>query len=158
MDRENANFSKVLAQLQEFFGLSVVPMQLPLGAEASFKGIIDLVKMKAFTFSEDEKKLTEGEIPADLLEAAEENREKLIEAVAESDDDLLLKYLEGEPLTDEEINNGLRSGILVGKIIPVMCGAATLNYGTQPLLDAIVNNLPSPAAAGSIKDDKGRRR
>lgn len=155
MDRENANFSKVLAQLQEFFGLSVVPMQLPLGAEASFKGIIDLVKMKAFTFSEDEKKLTEGEIPADLLEAAEENREKLIEAVAESDDDLLLKYLEGEPLTDEEINNGLRSGILVGKIIPVMCGAATLNYGTQPLLDAIVNNLPSPAAAGSIKTTKG---
>ncbi|HHU30023.1 MAG TPA: elongation factor G [Firmicutes bacterium] len=155
MDRENANFSKVLAQLQEFFGLSVVPMQLPLGAEASFKGIIDLVKMKAFTFSEDEKKLTEGEIPADLLEAAEENREKLIEAVAESDDDLLLKYLEGEPLTDEEINNGLRSGILVGKIIPVMCGAATLNYGTQPLLDAIVNNLPSPAAAGSIKATKG---
>ncbi|MDI9463200.1 MAG: elongation factor G [Bacillota bacterium] len=155
MDRENANFSKVLAQLQEFFGLSVVPMQLPLGAEASFKGIIDLVKMKAFTFSEDEKKLTEGEIPADLLEAAEENREKLIEAVAESDDDLLLKYLEGEPLTDEEINNGLRSGILVGKIIPVMCGAATLNYGTQPLRDAIVNNLPSPAAAGSIKTTKG---
>ncbi|NLZ38785.1 MAG: elongation factor G [Firmicutes bacterium] len=151
MDKENANFGKVFAQLQEFFGLNVVPVQLPIGAEASFKGVVDLVTMKALNFSDDGKKLTEGEIPAEMSSEVEEYREKLIEAVAESDDDLLLKYLEGEALTDEEVNTGLRKGILTGKIIPVMCGAATANYGIQPLLDTIATAFPSPADIGVVK-------
>ena len=151
MDKENANFSKVFAQLQEFFGLNVVPVQLPIGSEASFKGVIDLIKMKAINFSSDGKKLTEGEIPAEMLSDVEEYREKLIEAVAESDDDLLLKYLEGEALTDEEVNTGLRKGTLTGKIVPVMCGAATANLGIQPLLDTIATAFPSPADIGFAK-------
>ncbi|HHX75431.1 MAG TPA: elongation factor G [Firmicutes bacterium] len=150
MDRENANYAKVLAQLQEFFGLNVVPVQLPIGAEASFRGVVDLVKMQALTFSGDGRKVEAGEIPAELSAAVEEYREKLMEAVAESDDDLLMKYLEGEPLTDEEINTGLRKGTLTGKIVPVMCGAATLNYGTQPLLDMIATAFPSPADVGTV--------
>ncbi|NLN06260.1 MAG: elongation factor G [Firmicutes bacterium] len=150
MDRENANYDKVLAQLQEFFGLNVVPVQLPIGAEASFRGVVDLVKMKALTFSGDGRKVEEGEIPSDLAAAAEEYREKLMEAVAESDDDLLMKYLEGEPLTDEEINSGLRKGTLTGKIVPVLCGAATLNFGMQPLLDMIATAFPSPTDIGSV--------
>ncbi|MGI6658681.1 MAG: elongation factor G [Dethiobacteraceae bacterium] len=150
MDKENANFSKVFAQLQEFFGLNVVPVQLPLGAEASFRGIVDLVKMKAYTFSGDGKQMNEEEIPAELADEVEEYREKLIEAVAESDDELLLKYLEGEPLTDEEVNSGLRIGTLNGKIIPVLCGAATANIGTQPLLETIVSAFPSPADIAEV--------
>lgn len=150
MDKENANFGKVFAQLQEFFGLNVVPVQLPIGAEAAFKGVVDLVKMKAYSFSDDGKKMTEAEIPAELAAEAAEYREKLMEAVAESDDDLLMKYLEGEPLTDDEVNAGLRTGTLNGKIIPVMCGAATANIGTQPLLEMIVTAFPSPADIAEV--------
>lgn len=156
MDRENANFARVLAQLQEFFGPNVVPIQIPVGAEASFKGVVDIVKMKAFTFSGDGKKIEEGAIPAELADTVESYREKLMEAVAESDDDLLMKYLEGEPLTDEEMQTGLRKGTLTGKVVPVMCGAATLNFGMQPLLDIIASAFPSPAdreAVQAKKDD-----
>ena len=127
-----------------------MPVQLPLGAEASFRGIVDLVKMKAYTFSGDGKQMNEEEIPAELADEVEEYREKLIEAVAESDDELLLKYLEGEPLTDEEVNSGLRIGTLNGKIIPVLCGAATANIGTQPLLETIVSAFPSPADIAEV--------
>ncbi|NLP36763.1 MAG: elongation factor G [Firmicutes bacterium] len=151
MDRENADFGKVFAQLQEFFGLNVVPMQLPIGAADTFAGVVDLVALKAYSFSDNGKKMTEGEIPAELNDAVEEYREKLIEAVAESDDDLLMKYLEGEELTDDEINAALRTGILTGKVVPILCGAATLNTGTQPLLDTIATSFPSPADAGEVK-------
>lgn len=151
MDRENANFAKALDDLQGFFGLNVVPVQVPIGAESSFKGVVDLVKMKALLFSEDGKQVTESDIPADLTDTVEEYREKLMEAVAESDDELLMKYLDGEPLTDEEMNNGLRIGTLTGKIVPVLCGSATLNKGTVPLLDMIATALPSPADVGEIK-------
>ncbi|MDW7684313.1 MAG: elongation factor G [Bacillota bacterium] len=151
MDRENANFDKALAQLQEFFGLNVVPVQIPIGAEASFKGVVDLVTMKAGIFSGDGKKISEEEIPADLADTAAANREKLIEAVAESDDDLLMKYLEGEPLSDQEVIEGLRKGTLSGKIVPVLCGSATQNFGTQPLLEMISSALPSPADVGEVK-------
>lgn len=154
MDRENANFDKALADLQSFFGLNVVPVQVPIGAESNFKGIVDLVKMKALLFSDDGKKVTESDIPADLTDTVEKYREKLMEAVAESDDELLMKYLEGEPLTDEEMNNGLRTGTLTGKIVPVLCGSATQNKGTIPLLDMIVTALPSPADVGEVKAKK----
>ena len=148
MDRENASFDKVLDQLRDFFGPNVVPVQVPIGAEASFKGVVDIVKMKAFIFSGDGKKITEEPIPGDLSTTVEGYREKLMEAVAESDDELLMKYLEGEPLTDEEMISGLRKGTLVGKIVPVLCGSATLNMGTQPLLDMIASAFPSPADVG----------
>jgi elongation factor G len=151
MDRENANFDKTLSQVQEFFGMNVVPVQVPIGAEASFKGVVDIVKMNAGIFSGDGKKMTEEEIPAELVDIVESYREKLMEAVAESDDDLLMKYLEGEPLSDEEVIDGLRKGTLSGKIVPVLCGAATQNFGMQPLLDMIASALPSPADVGEVK-------
>lgn len=154
MDKENANFDKVVAQLQEFFGLKVVPVQVPIGAEASFAGVVDIVKMKGYTFEGDGKKVTEGAVPADVADLVESYREKLMEAVAESDDELLMKYLEGEPLTDEEIISGLRTGTQTGKVIPVLCGSATLNKGTQPLLDIIINALPSPADVGQVAANK----
>jgi elongation factor G len=154
MDRENANFDRVLEQLQQFFGLKVVPVQVPIGAEASFKGVVDLVKMKALTFGGDGKKVTEDDIPGELSGVVEKYREKLMEAVAESDDELLLKYLDGEPLSDEEINSGLRTGALAGKIIPVLCGSATLNRGVQPLLDLIATAMPSPADMGAVEGKK----
>lgn len=151
MDKENANFDKSLGQLQEFFGLNVVPVQVPIGAEASFKGVVDIVKMKAYTFDGDGKKVTEADVPAELADIVESYREKLMEAVAESDDELLMKYLEGEPLSDEEVTAGLRKGTLTGKIVPVMCGSATSNIGTQPLLDMIAGAFPSPADVGEVK-------
>ncbi|MCW3488994.1 elongation factor G [Dethiobacter alkaliphilus] len=150
MDKENANFDKVMDNLQEFFGHKVAPVQIPIGAEASFKGVVDMVSMKALTFEGDGKKVNEGDIPADLADTVESYREKLIEAVAESDDDLLMKYLEGEPLSDEEVVSGLRKGILTGSIVPVLCGAATENIGTQPLLDMIVSAFPSPADVAEV--------
>jgi elongation factor G len=151
MDRENANFDKVLAQLQEFFGLNVVPVQVPIGAEASFRGVVDIVRMKALIFEGDGKKMTEGDIPAELMGTVEAYREKLMEAVAESDDELLMKYLEGEPLSDEEVTAGLRTGTLTGKVIPVLCGSAAQNIGTQPLLNMIAGALPSPVDVGEVR-------
>ena len=158
MDKENANFEKVVDNLQEFFGPKVAPVQIPIGAEASFKGFVDIVAMKAHHFEGDGKKMAETEIPADLTTMVEIYREKLMEAVAESDDDLLMKYLEGETLSDEEVVTGLRKGILAGTIVPVLCGAATENMGTLPLLDVIVSAFPSPADVGEVKatkDDSG---
>jgi elongation factor G len=154
MDRENANFDKTFAQLQEFFGLNVVPLQVPIGAEASFRGVVNLVKMKAFIFSGDGKKISEETIPADLTEKVEEYREKMLEAVAESDDDLLIKYLDGESLSEDEINKALRKGILSGKVVPVLCGSATVNRGIQPLLDLIAEAVPSPADVAEVQGKK----
>jgi len=151
MDKENAHFSKVLTQLQEFFGSKVVPVQIPIGAEASFKGVVDIIKMKAYLFEGDGKKVTESDVPADLAELAGSYREKLMEAVAESDDELLMKYLEGEPLSTEEIVTGLRIALQAGKVIPVLCGSATLNKGIQPLLELIAGAFPSPADVGEVK-------
>ncbi len=148
LDRENADFEKSFAQAQEFFGQGVVPLQLPIGKEADFKGVVDLVEMKALVFSDEGMKVQVEEIPADLMDEVESMREKLVEAVAESDDEMLMKYLEGEPLSMEEIRQGLRQGVLSGKITPVMCGSATKNLGIQPLLDIIKDHLPSPLSRG----------
>ncbi len=151
LDRENADFAGTLAQLQDHFGIKVVPVQLPIGKEEDFKGIIDLVEEKAFIFSGDGKKAEEKEIPEELREEASSLREKLIEAAAETEDELLLKYLEGEPLELEEIRQALRRGISQCKIIPVLCGAATKNYGSGPLLDFIKGYLPSPLDRGEVE-------
>lgn len=151
LDRENADFEKTLEQLRSHFGLSVAPLQMPIGKEANFKGIVDLVKQKAMMFSDDGMKVSEEDIPADLVDQAQDLREKLIEATAEADDSLLEKYLEGEVLTDEELKKGLRQGVLNGKIVPVICAAASKNFGTQPLLDLIKSYLPSPLDNEEIK-------
>lgn len=145
LDRENANFDQVLEQLRSFFGVKVFPLQFPLGQESSFKGVIDLVKMKALVYTDETGlKMQEEDIPADLLDKARELREKLVEAAAETDDALMEKYLEEESLSEEEINKALRLGTLEGKIVPVLCGSGTKNYGIQPLLDLISSALPSP--------------
>ena len=151
LDRENADFEGTLEQLRVNFGHNVAPVQMPIGQETDFKGVVDLIKQKAIMFSEDGMQITEDEIPGEYLDQAQDLREKLVEAIAEADDSLLEKYLEGEELTDQEINEGLRKGVLTGKTIPVLCSAATKNYGTQPLLDLIKRYLPTPFDQGDIK-------
>lgn len=151
MDRENADFGGTLAQLQQHFGIKVVPVQLPIGKEEDFKGVVDLVEGKAYFFSQEGRVVEEQEIPEELREESERMREKLIEAAAETEDELLLKYLEGEALEPEEIRRALRRGISELRIIPVLCGAATRNYGSGPLLDFIKNFLPSPLDRGEVE-------
>ena len=133
LDRENADFVGTLEQLQKHFGINVVPMQLPIGKEDDFTGVVDLIEEKALLFSGDGKNIDKKEIPEELRDQAGALREKLIEAAAETEDELLLKYLEGEALEPEEIRRALRLGILQRKITPVLCGAATKNYGSGPL-------------------------
>lgn len=143
MDRENASFDRALAQLREVFSGNFVPLQLPIGAEADFKGVVDLVTMKAYLGADGEA----AEVPADMADAVEEARLQLIEAAAEGDDDLIMKYLEGEELTADEVRQGLSVGIRNGSVIPVLCGAATSNLGIRSLLQVIVDFLPSPVDA-----------
>ncbi len=158
LDRENANFQQVVGQLQEFFGLGTVPVQVPIGSEDDFRGVVDLVRMKAYVYREEEGlNYEEEEIPEDLLEQAREYREKMIEAVAESDDELLMKYLEGETLTDEEVTEGLRKGVLQRKVFPVLCGSAAKNLALQPLLDFVTSCLPGPADVGTVRAVKTRQ-
>ncbi len=151
LDRENADYEGTLEQLREHFGYSVAPLQMPIGKEADYKGVVDLVGQKAIMFSDDGKSVTQEDIPVDIKDHAEELREKLVEAVAEADDSLLEKYLEGEPMTDEEFKQGLRQGVLHNKIVPVLCSAGTSNYGTQSLLDLIKAYLPTPLDQGELK-------
>ena len=148
MDRENADFYSVVRDMQERFGTSVLPIQLPIGAEETFKGIIDLLKMKAILPTNKQgTQFVEDDIPADLMEIALNLRQKLTEAAAEADDELLAKYLDGEVLSDEEIKLGLYKGISQAKIFPVLCGSAYKNIGIQQIMDAIVTYLPSPEAS-----------
>ncbi|MDK2926476.1 MAG: elongation factor [Bacillota bacterium] len=142
LDRENAHFDQVLDQVQAELSPRAIPLQLPIGAEANFRGIVDLVGMKALLFQNG--KVEEAPLPEELKAAAEAQREKLVEAAAETDDELTLKYLDGEELTQEEILRGLRQGTLTGKLFPVLCGSAYQNKGMGLLLDAIVGYLPSP--------------
>jgi elongation factor G len=150
MDRENASFERVLEQLRERFGTGVVAAQLPIGSRDAYQGVVDLVSRQAVLFGEDGQ-VTTGEVPAELAPEVERLGEQLIEAVAETDEELTLKYLDGEALTEEEIRNGLRQGVHSGAITPVYSAAATLNRGARPILDAIVSYLPSPAERGATK-------
>ena len=146
LDRERANFSQALTEIQKVLTPKAVPLNLPIGAEDSFSGVIDLMTMKAFYFAGDlSGKMTEGEFPAALKGEAESAREKLTEAIAESDDALLEKYLDGQALSPEELLQGLRNGVLKKAIFPVLCGSGLKNMGVQPLLDAILQYLPSPS-------------
>lgn len=144
MDRENADFYSVVDSMKEKFGNGVVPVQLPIGSQDTFKGIVDLITMKAFFAEKNGKEYSESDIPADILEQAEAARMVLIEAAAEGNDELLTKYLEGEELTDEEVVSGLLTGICQAKVFPVLCGSAIKNIGIQQALNSIVKYLPAP--------------
>ncbi|MDX2255950.1 MAG: elongation factor G [Pseudanabaenaceae cyanobacterium bins.39] len=146
MDRMGANFLRVREQIRSRFGSNAVPIQLPIGSEAELVGIIDLVKMKAYIYKDEiGKDIDEVDIPEDLTELANDWRSKLLESVADSDDVLMEKYLEGEELTEQEVRDGLRKGTLSGKIVPMTCGSAFKNKGVQLLLDAVIEYLPSPS-------------
>ena len=154
MDRENANFDQTLEQIQSKFGSKCLPLQLPIGSEDNFEGMVDLLVMKSYTGSE----AKEGEIPPSLADRADSYREKLIEAIAEIDDSLIEKYLGGEELTPEELGDGLRQAVADGKIVPILAGSALKNIGVTPLLDTIRDLLPSPQQGEVvITDESGKK-
>jgi elongation factor G len=152
MDITGADFMLCVRQLKERLNANAVPIQLPIGAEDNFKGIVDLIKMRAFIHKDDlGKEIEEGEIPADLKDQAEEYRNIMVEAAAEQDDELMMKYLEEGTLTEEEIKKGLRLGTINNKIVPVCCGSSYKNKGVQELLNAVVDFMPSPLDIPHIK-------
>ena len=152
MDTTGADFMLCVEQLHNRLKANAVPIQLPVGAEENFKGIVDLIKMKAFIHKDDlGKEIEVCDIPAELQAQAEEFRAKLVEAAAEQDDELMMKYLEGEELTEEEIIKGIRKGTIANKLIPVCCGSSYKNKGVQELLNAVVNFMPSPLDVADIK-------
>ncbi len=140
MDRDNASFERTLGRLQEAFRVNLVPLQLPVGEAAEFKGVIDLIRMKAYLGEKNEEK----GVPEGLQGAAQSFRQGLVEAAAEAEDELIVKYLEGEELTPDEIRRGLVAGVKKGSLIPILCGSATQVVGTQPLLEAMIEYLPTP--------------
>ncbi len=145
MDITGADFHRVVDMMRTRLGTKAVPIQLPIGKEATFRGIIDLVKMKAEVYYDDEgKDIREEEIPAELLSEAQALREEMVEAAAEQDDELMEKFLGGEELTNDEIMSALRTGTLSCSLTPVLCGTSYRNKGVQPLLDAVLAYLPSP--------------
>ena len=146
MDRAGADFDKVVSQLKARLGANPVPMQVPIGAEDNFEGVIDLVKMKAIIWDMESQgmKFDYKDIPAHLVEKCKKAREFMVEAAAESSEDLMNKYLEGGALTDEEILGGIRKGTIANTLIPVFCGTAFKNKGVQAVLDAVIQLLPGP--------------
>ena len=152
MDRTGANFYKVYEQVRDRLRANAIPIQLPIGSESEFGGIIDLVKMRAFIYNNDQgTDIEEQDIPSEMLELAQEYRTKLVEAVAETADDLMTKYFEGEELSEEEIRQALRSGTIAGTMVPMLCGSAFKNKGVQLLLDGVVDYLPSPLEVPPIQ-------
>ncbi len=150
LDRENSNFQRTLSALRQTFGMNVAPVMLPIGSEATFSGVVDIVAMKAYRFSDNGRKAEEQPIPAELMDLVEEYRTSLVEVVAETDDELLMKYLDGESLTDEEVKTGVRQSIQTGKLVPVFCGSAAKNIGMQIMLDTVVSSFPSPAVSKPV--------
>ena len=146
MDRDGADFFKAVGQMRDRLGANPIPIVVPIGAEADFKGVIDLIRMKAIIWNEDDMGMTyeAQDIPADLQGLADEWREKMVEAAAEANDELMEKYLEGEALTEDEIHAGLRSRTIAREIVPMMCGTAFKNKGVQFMLDAVIRYLPAP--------------
>jgi elongation factor G len=152
MDILGADFYRVVDMMKTRLGANAVPIQLPIGSEDVFKGMVDLVEMKAIVYTDDLGKTSEAtEIPEDLKEQAELYHQNLLDAVAESDDELMMKYLEGEELTVEEIKAGIRKATIACKMTPVLCGSSYKNKGVQPMLDAVVEYMPSPLDIPAIK-------
>ena len=143
LDRENTSFDQALESLRKQFGVRVVPLQLPIGEQSAFRGVVDLVSQKAYTF-EGGNKVQEIPVPAAIKDSISTYREQLIESAVESDDAMMEKFLEGEELSDEEILSVVKLGTRTGQLIPVLCGSGSKNIGVQALLDAIVDYLPSP--------------
>jgi elongation factor G len=157
MDRSGADFFRVIEQIESRLGANPVAMQIPVGAEENFEGVIDLIKMKAIYWEKENKgkAFEEKDVPENLVSLAEEWREKLLEAVAEANDELMDKYLEGGVLSDSEIRKGIRSQVLDNKIVPVFCGSAFKNKGVQCLLDAVIEFLPAPNDVNAIQGVDG---
>lgn len=153
MDRTGANFLRVVDQLKTRLGANAVPLQLPIGAEENFTGVVDLIKMKAINWNEADQGMTftYEDIPADMQAACEEWRQNLVDAAAEATEELMEKYLGGEELSEEEIKAGLRQRVLANEIILVTCGSAFKNKGVQAMLDAVVEYLPAPTDIPAIK-------
>jgi elongation factor G len=145
LDRTGADFWRVVDSIRDRLGANPVPVQVPIGVEDQFRGVIDLINMRAITYGNDlGDQIDEGEIPAEYVDLANEWREKLVESLADLDDEIAAKYLEGEELSPDELRRGLRAGTLAYKLIPVLTGSALKNKGIQPMLDAVVTYLPSP--------------
>jgi elongation factor G len=152
MDRTGANFYNVYEQVRDRLLSNAVPVQIPIGAEAGFQGVVDLITMRAFIHKDDiGKDIEEVDIPADLAERAAEFRLKLVEAAAETTDELMEKYLDGGDLSQEEIKLALRKGTVTGAIVPMFCGSAFKNKGVQQLLDGVIDYLPAPTEVPPIK-------
>jgi len=152
MDITGADFFRVVSMMKERLGANAVPIQLPIGKESDFRGIIDLVRMRAEIYYDDlGKDVRDEEIPADLKDLAEEYHEMLLDAVASSDDELADKYLMGEELTEDEIKNAIRKATIACEMNPVLCGTSYRNKGVQPLLDAVIEYMPSPLDIGAVK-------
>ena len=152
MDITGADFYRVVQMMKDRLNANAVPIQIPIGFEDTFEGMIDLVKMRAIVYGDKLGKDEEFvEIPADMLEKAQEYRQQLLEAVAESDDELMMKYLDGGDFTEEEINEGIRTMTVACKMTPVCCGSSYKNKGVQPLLDAVVAYMPAPTDIPPIK-------
>ncbi|HEY8921778.1 MAG TPA: elongation factor G [Candidatus Limnocylindria bacterium] len=151
LDRTGADFWRVVDMIRERLGATAVPVQLPIGTEGGFRGVIDLLEMQAITYGNDLGDLVEvGEIPAELAEDAAKRRDKLVEAVADLDDDIAHRFLEGQDVDADALRRALRAGTLASKIIPVLCGSALKNKGVQPMLDAVIEYLPSPLDVAAV--------
>jgi len=152
MDRVGADFDRGVSMIKDRLGANAIPIQVPIGTEEHFKGIIDLVRNKAIIYVDDlGTKSDEADIPEDMADLVAMYREKLIEAVSESDEELMMKYLEGEELTETEIRAGIRKATIAVKMIPVICGSSFKNKGVQPLLDAVVDYMPAPTDVPAIR-------
>jgi len=153
MDRTGANFFKVYDQMRARLKANPVPLQVPIGAEENFKGLVDLIKMKSIIWNEDDKGVTfkYGEIPADLAETCKEWHNKMVESAAEANEELMNKYLEGGELTEAEIKAGLRERTIKSEIVPMLCGSAFKNKGVQAMLDAVIDFMPAPTDIPPVK-------
>ncbi|HNX63048.1 MAG TPA: GTP-binding protein, partial [Candidatus Limiplasma sp.] len=155
MDITGADFFRAVSMMKDRLSANAVPIQLPIGSEGTFKGIIDLVRMKAEVYYDDEgKDVRDEEIPESLLPQAEEYRQKLIESVAEQDETLLEKFFAGEEITIDEIKSAIRKATIANEMNPVLCGTSYRNKGVQPLLDAVIDYMPSPVDIPSIRGTK----
>ncbi len=144
LDRERASFDRTMDSIKQSFGDGAIPVQLPIGQETSFKGVVDLITRKAYIYTDASGNCNEADIPADLADRVEEFRESLMEKAAEGKDELVEKYLEEGELNDEEIVQGLRAGILAGKVFPIFCGSALTNIGVKQAMEALVTWAPNP--------------
>ena len=159
MDRVGANFSRVLEMMQERFGTNPVPMQIPIGEGRDFTGVIDLITMKAIYWDDTDQGKTyeEKDIPSEFQEAANTTRESLVENIASEDDNLLEKYLEGVEISNQELIDATRSATLNGSLIPILCGSSLKNQGVQPLLNAVIDYLPSPIDVPPIEGEVSKQ-